>query len=101
MKDNRKTPVTFEMILFGLILTGIGIMVFLFAVDAFLDSDIKLFMTILNIILILALLGITICMELDNMKNSVYLSLSLAYNHSICSFITLTMASSCCIIHSE
>lgn len=37
-----------------------GILVFVFAVDAFLNSDIKTFLGILNIILILALLGASI-----------------------------------------
>lgn len=60
VKDNRKTPITVEMILFGLLLGSIGILVFIFAVNAFLNSDIKEFMSILNVILIVALLGITI-----------------------------------------
>ena len=60
VKDNRKTPITVEMILFGLLLGGMGILVFIFAVNAFLNSDIKEFMSILNVILIVALLGITI-----------------------------------------
>ena len=58
------------MILFGIILVVFdssydfwlaeGILVFVFAVEAFLNSDIKEFMTILNLILILALLGTSI-----------------------------------------
>lgn len=84
------------MILFGIILTSIGIMVFLFAVDAFLDSDIKRFMTILNVILIFALLGVTIrnIIEWLGNTNSIHLSFSLAYNVRIHSSLSLTMAPS-------
>lgn len=90
------------MILFGIILASIGIMVFLFAVDAFLDSDIKVFMTILNIILILALLGVTICKTSHRiLRNSIHLSFSLAHSHCFCSSFSFAVAPPCCFIHSQ
>ena len=59
--DNRQTPLSFHIILYGCLFTGIGILIFLSAINAFLNEDMKRFMTILNIILIFSLLGLTIC----------------------------------------
>ena len=60
MKDNRKTPITLQMLLFGALLLAIGILVFFFGVEAFLNSNTRRFMTVLNLLLILSLLSITI-----------------------------------------
>lgn len=77
------------MILFGIILTSIGIMVFLFAVDAFLDSDIKLFMTILNVILIFALLGVTIR---NIIEYWVILIVSTYLSHWLTTFVSILLS---------
>ena len=60
MKDNRKTPITLQMLLFGTLLLAVGILVFFFGVEAFLNSNTRRFMTVLNLLLILSLLSITI-----------------------------------------
>ncbi|KAK8821170.1 hypothetical protein WA538_005799 [Blastocystis sp. DL] len=91
VSDNRKTPITTEMILFGIILVAEGILVFVFAVDAFLNSDIKTFLGILNIILILALLGTSIL--------STYLSYGLS---SIISFLVTRVGSmKSCLLYAK
>lgn len=60
VKDSRKTPISLHMILFGVILLAMGVLVFVYGVEAFLNSNLRRFLTLLNIILILSLLGITI-----------------------------------------
>ena len=47
VKDSRKTPISL-------------VLVFVYGVEAFLNSNLRRFLTLLNIILILSLLGITI-----------------------------------------
>ena len=69
--DNRKVPLSFTLLAFGCVFVIIGVMVFVYAIEAFLNSDIKSFMMILNIIIILALLGLTICMLLIQFINSI------------------------------
>lgn len=60
VKDNRKTPITLQMIIFGVVLLSIGVMIFVFGVEAFLNSNLKRFMSLLNVVLILSILGIAI-----------------------------------------
>lgn len=48
------------MLLFGTLLLAVGILVFFFGVEAFLNSNTRRFMTVLNLLLILSLLSITI-----------------------------------------
>lgn len=60
VKDNRKTPITLQMIVFGVVLLSIGVMIFVFGVEAFLNSNLKRFMSLLNVVLILSILGIAI-----------------------------------------
>lgn len=60
VKDNRKTPITLQMIVFGVVLLSIGAMIFVFGVEAFLNSNLKRFMSLLNVVLILSILGIAI-----------------------------------------
>ena len=60
VKDNRKTPITLQMIVFGVMLLSIGVMIFVFGVEAFLNSNLKRFMSLLNVVLILSILGIAI-----------------------------------------
>ena len=62
VKDNRKTPITLQMIVFGVVLLSIGVMIFVFGVEAFLNSNLKRFMSLLNVGLILSILGIAICL---------------------------------------
>ena len=60
VKDNRKTPITLQMIIFGVVLLSIGVMIFVFGVEAFLNSNLKRFMSLLSVVLILSILGIAI-----------------------------------------
>ena len=60
VKDNRKTPITLQMIVFGVVLLSIGVMILVFGVEAFLNSNLKRFMSLLNVVLILSILGIAI-----------------------------------------
>ena len=60
VKDNRKTPITLQMIVVGVVLLSIGVMIFVFGVEAFLNSNLKRFMSLLNVVLILSILGIAI-----------------------------------------
>lgn len=62
VKDNRKTPITLQIIAFGMVLLSVGIMIFVFGVEAFLNSNLKRFMSLLNVVLILSILGIAICL---------------------------------------
>lgn len=62
VKDNRKTPITLQIIAFGVVLLSVGIMIFVFGVEAFLNSNLKRFMSLLNVVLILSILGIAICL---------------------------------------
>ena len=60
VKDNRKTPITLQMIVFGVVLLSISVMIFVCGVEAFLSSNLKRFMSLLNVVLILSILGIAI-----------------------------------------
>ena len=60
VKDNRKTPITLHLFVFGVVLLSIGLMIFVFGVEAFLNSNLKRFMSLLNVVLILSILGIAI-----------------------------------------
>lgn len=62
VKDNRKIPITLQIIAFGVVLLSVGIMIFVFGVEAFLNSNLKRFMSLLNVVLILSILGIAICL---------------------------------------
>ena len=73
--DNRKTPISFTLLAFGCVFVVIGVMVFVYAIEAFLNSDIKSFMMILNMIIILALLGLTICILSFTFECSIIVSI--------------------------
>lgn len=59
--DNRQSPISLQLIGYGILFVTIGILVFIYAINSFLNNDMRSFMMILNILLIISLLSLTIC----------------------------------------
>lgn len=78
-----------------------GILVFVFAVDAFLNSDIKTFLGILNIILILALLGTSIRSAHHCALRSVSTYLSYGLSSIISFLVTRVGSMKSCLLYAK